>query len=396
MVGARTAVAIRFLAVIKDYLPLHQTSITGSSMKQPAIQFYTSDWLSDSGVRSVSLAARGLWIDMLCYMSENEPRGYLKINGRAVTNEQLARMVGCDTSVVSDLLKDLRDARVFSVTRHGIIYCRRMVADEKKRNKCREYGKLGGNPALTHALTQPLTPPITGGVDMLANPNPTPSSSSSSSITKEEHTPNYTTPGYVFTTPKGQALRETALKVLHDLNSVTGKKYQDTYPGIRHIIDRLNEGANPDDMKAVIRKKAKDKYFIAHPNLLCPETLFEKDKYAKYLIEKEPEMSKEEYDRQLKAHNQKVAKLESYQDGLRKKNKAMNDRFREKVVMPLKDELLPNSWDSFINQLVVQKHEGKSLTLYHPEAAWVTEHYMAQISELLPGIDITITSEMAS
>ncbi len=29
-------------------------------------KFYWSDWLSDSALRAVSSAARGLWIDMLC------------------------------------------------------------------------------------------------------------------------------------------------------------------------------------------------------------------------------------------------------------------------------------------------------------------------------------------
>ena len=39
--------------------------------------FYPGDWFKDPALRSVSLAARGLWIDMLCLMFEGDHRGYL-------------------------------------------------------------------------------------------------------------------------------------------------------------------------------------------------------------------------------------------------------------------------------------------------------------------------------
>lgn len=43
--------------------------------KQPAFQFYTGDWLKDTGV--LSLESRGAWIDLLCYMWHNKERGIL-------------------------------------------------------------------------------------------------------------------------------------------------------------------------------------------------------------------------------------------------------------------------------------------------------------------------------
>ncbi len=60
----------------------------------PSFQFYPSDWLRDPGLRSCSLAARGLWIDILAFMHEAEPYGHLRINGQDLGPAALARMVG--------------------------------------------------------------------------------------------------------------------------------------------------------------------------------------------------------------------------------------------------------------------------------------------------------------
>lgn len=63
-------------------------------MKLPWIKFYASDWLSDEAVRSCSIEARGLWIDMLALMAKSDNHGHLLIGGRPATSEQLARIVG--------------------------------------------------------------------------------------------------------------------------------------------------------------------------------------------------------------------------------------------------------------------------------------------------------------
>lgn len=143
-------------------------------MKLPAFMFYTGDWMKDPALRSCSLAARGLWIDLLCLMHESDRRGYLQhATGKPVTQEQAARMTGCSTELVSSLLQELEDSGVFSRTKNGTVYSRRMVADEKKRAACSEAGKKGGNPTLKGGLKgDPKGPP---------KPNPTPSYSSSDS-----------------------------------------------------------------------------------------------------------------------------------------------------------------------------------------------------------------------
>lgn len=112
--------------------------------KLPASQWYWADWMKDPAVRSVSYAARGLWMDMLSIMHQSDRRGYLQVNGKPVTAELLARMTGGSTDDVSRLLQELDDSGVFSRSETGIIYNRRMVRDEHKRALCSEAGKKGG------------------------------------------------------------------------------------------------------------------------------------------------------------------------------------------------------------------------------------------------------------
>ena len=109
-------------------------------------RWYFSDWMSDLNVRSCSLAARGLWMDMLCIASSNKGRdyGFVMIAGRVILPEELARHVGASKSEVLTLLEELEKNGVYSSDRRGIIYCRRMVRAEKNRTN----GRLGGNPNL--------------------------------------------------------------------------------------------------------------------------------------------------------------------------------------------------------------------------------------------------------
>ena len=117
-------------------------------MKRPAFQFYPADWLTDSALQSCSLAARGLWIQMICIMHKNEPYGHLVVNGKPIKTEQLARLVGEQYEIVEALLAELEEMGVFARDDQNCIFSRRMVSDEQIRNKRAEGGKLGGNPQL--------------------------------------------------------------------------------------------------------------------------------------------------------------------------------------------------------------------------------------------------------
>jgi hypothetical protein len=61
-------------------------------VKQPGnpwMKFYPADWRSDPMLRLCSLAARGLWAEMICLMHEAEPYGSLLVNGNPQVKGQV-------------------------------------------------------------------------------------------------------------------------------------------------------------------------------------------------------------------------------------------------------------------------------------------------------------------
>jgi hypothetical protein len=145
-------------------------------MKRPSFQFYPSDWLRDTALRSCSTGARGLWIDMICYMHEGNPYGHLKVGDKVILPVNLARMVGETLEVVEGWLEELKHAGVYDITTEGTIVSRRMIRDENLRKIRAEGGKLGGNPNLIKENKD------NDKVNLKDKQNTTPSSSSSSSI----------------------------------------------------------------------------------------------------------------------------------------------------------------------------------------------------------------------
>jgi hypothetical protein len=135
--------------------------------------------MKDPALRSVSFAARGLWMDMLCLIHEVNQNGKLVLaNGKPIGKAQLARMVGGSEKEVSGLLQELEDAGVCSRDEKDCIVSRRMSRDQALRAKRRACGALGGNPNLVKQKTTTKD-----------NQNQTPSSSSSSSDDIEPHAP---------------------------------------------------------------------------------------------------------------------------------------------------------------------------------------------------------------
>lgn len=109
-------------------------------------RWYFADWMSDPCVRASSLAARGLWMDLLCLAAANkdDAHGFVLINGKSPTPTALAKLAQTTVKVVKKLLSELSENGVFSRNKGGVIYCRRMVRAAKSRRN----GRLGGNPNL--------------------------------------------------------------------------------------------------------------------------------------------------------------------------------------------------------------------------------------------------------
>ena len=122
-------------------------------MKRPSIQFYPADWRVDSSLQICTLQARGLWVELLCLMHEIGQRegaryGFLEMNGKALTNSQIARLVGIDSIMVSELLEELKSTGVCSV-KDGVIFSRRFARDDEIKQKRTDAGSKGG--AMTQA-----------------------------------------------------------------------------------------------------------------------------------------------------------------------------------------------------------------------------------------------------
>jgi hypothetical protein len=149
-------------------------------MKRPSFQFYPGDWLNDAALRTCSVGARGLWIEMLCLMHQGSDYGYLKVNHIPILPVNLARISGATLPEVEGYLSELTLAGVFSVDDGGCIYSRRMIRDETIRGKRASGGILGGNPALKKVADKDNNK-VASKVNLVANLRPTPSSSSSSS-----------------------------------------------------------------------------------------------------------------------------------------------------------------------------------------------------------------------
>jgi hypothetical protein len=109
-----------------------------SKRSLPWLQFYPSDWLSDS-VAGCCLAAQGLWFRMLFVAHNSQRYGYLEADGKAIPDEQLARRCGCaSVEEYRNLLAELFAAGVPSRTTDGVIYSRRMVRDQEERDGAAE------------------------------------------------------------------------------------------------------------------------------------------------------------------------------------------------------------------------------------------------------------------
>jgi hypothetical protein len=142
--------------------------------KLPALQFYPGDWKKDMGVQALELYDRGLWFEMLLLMHDSDERGKLVLNGRPMPHGAIARAIGIEVEVFELRLTLLLELGVASLEPEtGVIYCRRMVKDEKNRLAHTEAGKKGGNPKLVNQKS-----------NQTSNQKPTPSSSYSTTENK--------------------------------------------------------------------------------------------------------------------------------------------------------------------------------------------------------------------
>ena len=110
----------------------------------PWSKFFWNDWENDPALRLCSLAAQGLWMRLLCIAAKSNPTGFVAVAGRPCASTDIARLSGVSEQEVESLLGELSRNGVFSRDAQCRIYCRRMVRDNRKRQKLRQNGAKGG------------------------------------------------------------------------------------------------------------------------------------------------------------------------------------------------------------------------------------------------------------
>lgn len=153
-------------------------------MKRPSFQFYPADWKKDAALQSCSLAAQGLWINILCIAHECQPYGHLTVNGKPMLVPQIARLVGVSSRECERLLTELHSSGVAAMADDGSVYSRRMVRDEAIRSARAEGGKAGsehGVKGAEHGHKGGRPKKVRGVSEPPKEPPPSSSSSSSSS-----------------------------------------------------------------------------------------------------------------------------------------------------------------------------------------------------------------------
>jgi len=115
--------------------------------KSPGFWFFTGDWLKDPELRFCSIFARGLLVDLLCYMFEAKEQGYLVWpNGEPRTNEEIANAIsGGELQQKIDAIEELVQKGVLSRDQKGVLYSRRLVRLKEISETRKQSGSKGGS-----------------------------------------------------------------------------------------------------------------------------------------------------------------------------------------------------------------------------------------------------------
>lgn len=120
----------------------------------PYFQFYPADWLTDTSLRLCSAETRGVWIDLLCFMSLANERGFLIVNGQILDENGIRKLSGMSPKKFKKVLNELTLFGILKKDENGRYFSKRMVGDERLRQVRREVGKKGGNPNLKNLVNQ--------------------------------------------------------------------------------------------------------------------------------------------------------------------------------------------------------------------------------------------------
>lgn len=112
--------------------------------ERPFIKFFTSDWLGDTKLRRCSRNAKGVMIDLMCWMNDSPEIGYLVRDGRASTDSEVLIDLAGDRTADQQGLDELLKHGVLLRDDRGVIHCPRMVRDAHTYDQKAFAGRQGG------------------------------------------------------------------------------------------------------------------------------------------------------------------------------------------------------------------------------------------------------------
>ena len=109
----------------------------------PWQKWYWADWFAASDVHMLSREDRCLWFEMIGRMWESAERGFLTVNGRPASDEELSRLFNSDKAWLKGALERLEASGLFSRREDGAIFCRKIVRELAKSDTKSAAGKEG-------------------------------------------------------------------------------------------------------------------------------------------------------------------------------------------------------------------------------------------------------------
>lgn len=105
------------------------------------------EWIADIAIRQLSLAGRGLYVDLLAIADQGTPCGYLSF-----PDDRIIGLLGITASEYLQGVAELVTSGAFARTEGGVLYHPEHARMAERRAIGAANGKLGGNPSL---MTRP-------------------------------------------------------------------------------------------------------------------------------------------------------------------------------------------------------------------------------------------------
>jgi hypothetical protein len=125
--------------------------------KYPWFRAWAKDILADTELKSVPIAAKGFWLDLMCLMHLSPRRGFLlQENGQPFSLETLAKISGISTEEADHLLQCLVNSAALSVSddEPRVPYSRRMAREARLGEVRAGAGSKGGRKRVKNLLEQ--------------------------------------------------------------------------------------------------------------------------------------------------------------------------------------------------------------------------------------------------